>query len=191
MSAGTRRQPSTIAAVATQSERRTETRRSVVAAAIQLFDQSGDASASLEDIATLAGVAKSTVVYHFGSRIGLLQVVARRIFAEAQTTDPGTGEPAEIARDKDAWVAGLLASQTDARARVLHAIDDELTAARSLGDADPAPWLTDALADLGFTEPEIAAMALLQISRRIARGLIDPSEIGDIAKRVVSAFDEL
>ena len=173
--------------MATQSERRTETRRSVVAAAIQLFDESGDTSASLEDIATLAGVAKSTVVYHFESRIGLLQVVARRIFAEARQTEVQPAGDVSTP-DKVAWIAALLTSQTDARAQVLHAIDDELTSARSLGDADPSPWLTEALADLGLREPEIAAMALLQISRRIARGLIDPSEIHDIAKRVTDAF---
>lgn len=181
--------------MATQSERRDQTRRSVVAAAIKLFDESGDTSASLEDIAALAGVAKSTVVYHFESRIGLLQAVARRIFAEAQQArTPRQIGPPETSRDtgddpsQAAWIAALLHSQTDARARVLHSIDDELTAARSLGDADPAPWLTSALASIGLREPEIAAMSLLQLSRRIARGLIDPTEIDTIAKRVAAAY---
>ena len=188
MTARARRQPPTIAAVATQSERRDQTRRSVVAAAIKLFDGSGDTSASLEDIAALAGVAKSTVVYHFESRIGLLQVVARRIFAEAQQGRDADESGPGAEPDPVAWIAALLRSQTDARARVLHAIDDELTSARSLGDADPAPWLTAALAGVGLSEPEIATMSLLQVSRRIARGLIDPSEIDDIAKRVAAAF---
>jgi AcrR family transcriptional regulator len=61
---GTRRYSSF---VATQLERRTETRLAIVDAALSLFLEADGIDASIDAVAERAGVAKSTVIYHFRS----------------------------------------------------------------------------------------------------------------------------
>ena len=68
--------------MATQLERRTETRQTIVDAALSIFLEEDSIDASLDAVAQRAGVAKSTVVYHFRNRVGLLDAVANRLYHE-------------------------------------------------------------------------------------------------------------
>lgn len=59
----------------TQEERRTETRRLVVDAAIQLIGQRGSRSVTLAEVGEAAGHSRGIVYHHFGSRERLLEAV--------------------------------------------------------------------------------------------------------------------
>jgi AcrR family transcriptional regulator len=56
-----------------------ETRERIVAAATELFGQSGFYNVSLDDVARAAGVARATVYYQFESKSGLLDAVVASI----------------------------------------------------------------------------------------------------------------
>lgn len=58
---------------------RTGVRESVLATASALLDETGAAGFTTKAVAARAGVAESSIFYHFGDRLGLLQEV---IFAE-------------------------------------------------------------------------------------------------------------
>jgi TetR/AcrR family transcriptional regulator len=62
-----------------------ETRNRLLCCAVQIFDRKGYASASVREIAELAGVAKPALYYYFGSKEGVLVAIleeAAREFAE-------------------------------------------------------------------------------------------------------------
>ena len=72
----------------TQQERRAETERRVLDAAMTLIAQRGSRSVSLADVGRLAGYSSGIVSHHFGGRHQLLAAVVRR----AQQFDvPTTG----------------------------------------------------------------------------------------------------
>lgn len=56
-----------------------DTRDRIIAAARELFGQSGFYSVSLDDVAKTAGVARATVYYQFESKSGLLDAVVAAI----------------------------------------------------------------------------------------------------------------
>lgn len=57
---------------------RTGVRESVIEHAQRLLAESGVARLSTKEIATRAGVAESSIFYHFGDRMGLLQAVIQQ-----------------------------------------------------------------------------------------------------------------
>ena len=61
------------------SERTGETREKILNAAIRLFSRRGYRGTSVADIATDAGVAKSAVFWHFGTKNGLLDTLAGKL----------------------------------------------------------------------------------------------------------------
>ena len=54
---------------------RERTRREIVQQAMTLFQQTGYAATSLQDIATAAGCSKATVLYHFNGKAAVLAAV--------------------------------------------------------------------------------------------------------------------
>ncbi len=160
-----------------QSQRAHTTRSAVMESAIRAFSARGDLGASLEEIAASAGVAKSTILYHFGSQRGLLRAVAVRIMEETEARIERNAQPG----DPVAWAQAMLEEQTTPTARVLHLIGDTLASQHSLGQVDPLPYLVDRVASMSpHGDPRVIAAALLQFARSLAYGLTDPAEIGDL-----------
>ncbi|WP_441947123.1 TetR/AcrR family transcriptional regulator [Nocardia sp. 2TAF39] len=56
----------------------TGVREAVIAAAQQILTEAGVARLSTKEVAKRAGVAESSIFYHFGDRIGLLQAVVQQ-----------------------------------------------------------------------------------------------------------------
>ena len=166
--------------MATQAERRQTTRDAVVEAAIAAFTEAGGIEVGLDEIAGRAGVAKSTVLYHFGSRAAVLRSVAVRLFTaqEAQLGPLDAGAAA--------WVAALLRLQLGADARLLNQVGDELALAGELGGADPVAYLTSRLGGVGVDgDARVVASAIVQFSRQLAYGMIDGDEIDPIVAALV------
>ncbi|WP_194852858.1 TetR/AcrR family transcriptional regulator [Nocardia sp. SYP-A9097] len=81
---------------------RTGVRESVIDQAWQLLDESGAARLSTKEIAKRAGVAESSIFYHFGDRMGLLQAVIQQqlrplkdLLAD-RSDSPATDLPADL-----------------------------------------------------------------------------------------------
>ncbi|MVU79951.1 TetR family transcriptional regulator [Nocardia sp. ET3-3] len=96
--------------MATRSRGRPSTgvREAVIASAQQVLAESGIARLSTKEIATRAGVAESSIFYHFGDRMSLLQAVIQhqlRPFKEMLADEP--------ARDLRGELASLLATLED------------------------------------------------------------------------------
>jgi AcrR family transcriptional regulator len=72
----------------TQGQRRDETERRVIAAAMTLFAEKGSRSVSLADVGRLAGYSDGIVSHHFGSKQRLLAAVVE----QAQQFDVPTAE---------------------------------------------------------------------------------------------------
>lgn len=157
--------------MATQAERRESTRSAVIDAAIDAFVEAGGVEVGLDEIAQRAGVAKSTVLYHFGSRSAVLRSVAVRLFAAQEVHLGAFGDPAD-------WVDRLLRLQISSEARLLHRVGDELAAAGELGAADPVEYLARRLDDVGVGgDARVLAAAIVQLSRQVAYGQMSESEI--------------
>ncbi|NKY51751.1 TetR/AcrR family transcriptional regulator [Nocardia vermiculata] len=76
-------------------------REAVIAAAQQILTDRGVARLSTKEIATRAGVAESSIFYHFGDRTGLLHAVIREHLRPLQEmlTDPTGGETCDLRTD--------------------------------------------------------------------------------------------
>ena len=61
--------------VATQTERRTETRARLLEAAAELFAERGIEASSIDAVAALAGRTSGAVYDHFGNKDGLLRAL--------------------------------------------------------------------------------------------------------------------
>lgn len=161
--------------MATQLERRTETQQAIVEAALELFLADDRIDASLDAVAEGAGVAKSTVLYHFGSRLGLLEAVAEHLSKEMGARlapfDQYTSAPA--------FVRAFLRDGRSPRVRVFQMVGDHLLYAREgrpIGRG--LERLMEALGLLGVTERSLViAAATLTMLREVTFGGIDDETI--------------
>lgn len=64
-----------------QSERREATREAILVAAASLFGENGFAGTTIDEIATMAGVAKGAVYHHFSSKELIFEAVLQRTSA--------------------------------------------------------------------------------------------------------------
>lgn len=166
--------------MATQTERTRTTKAAIVSAATASFVEAGSIDVSLESIADRAGVAKSTALYHFDSRTGILQAVAINLFRDLV-------QRVEDSADQDlvTWATHILGEQTDPSAVVLHRIGDELLQHGELGETDPIVPLADRLRAGGMGDSAgLLATAMFQYAREIAYGHRNPADIGNLLNQL-------
>jgi AcrR family transcriptional regulator len=72
----------TVPTVSVRAAQKEQTRERVLLAALELLAASRTLDVRLEDVATQAKVAKGTVLFHFGSRNGLLHELVQRLYDE-------------------------------------------------------------------------------------------------------------
>ena len=175
--------------MATQPERREQTRQALLDAAARLFAERGVSDSSVDAIAEAAGRTSGALYDHFGSKDGLLFAllegwvddVAAVIMAELTTTstlpeqmaalwrniaDPAVGDGRWIALEHELW--SYAARHEPARERLAERYRAAWTGIER-GDAD---WSEHTLAGIG---PAVIGLLLgLEMMRRI-----DPSAVPD------------
>lgn len=67
-------------------------RDEIIAAALEVFSSKGYEQGRLEDVAKLSGVGKSAVLYHFGSKLGLVASVVIEHCLPAIPVGSGAGD---------------------------------------------------------------------------------------------------
>ncbi|MDX2233575.1 MAG: helix-turn-helix domain-containing protein [Hyphomonadaceae bacterium] len=155
--------------MASQSERRQETRARLIAAARACFVEDGYDAAALDRIVVLAGVSKGALYHHFASKQDLFAAVFEAVSRETIARAGATRARTAFARLMVAACAWLEAVETpDARAIMLEEAPRALGArrAREIEDANAHAAMraaVDAVVRAGegaCADPDLAARLL-------------------------------
>lgn len=132
----------------------------------------------LEEIATAAGVAKSTVLYHFGSRAGLLRALLRELSDEQLRSLSSAGAPGTVT-----WVTALVRNQGTDDGRLLFRLGDELVSSGQLDEADPRPVLT-AVFETRIVEGDarLVTAAVLELCRQRVHDHLDDETAAELVE---------
>lgn len=166
--------------MATRSRGRPSTgvREAVIASAQQVLAESGIARLSTKEIATRAGVAESSIFYHFGDRMGLLQAVIQHqlrpfkdLLADTPVTDLRTDLTALLETLEDFFRSALpvmAAVQSDAE---LRAVYQERSRDLDLGPHRAVDGVVAYLSARGVAAEDLRAPALLLVGAAHQRAL--------------------
>ena len=160
----------------TQQERRDATQAAILAAAVAEYSAAGHALVSVEAIANRAGVAKSTLLYHFGSRDELLQSVVVELVTSMESAIAGRG-----LNDVESWTVAVLETQHSTVGRLLFGIGDDLATRGALESGDPLPYLVGRLRDYSVGNAEVIGAAMLQFGRELACGRAGLADVATFA----------
>ena len=100
----------------TQQERRAETERRVLDAALELIATGGSASMSLGRVGELAGYSRGIVNHHFGSKDELLRCAARYAQTAMPSPDPSLTGLERLLALVDIYIGHVVALETSSRA---------------------------------------------------------------------------
>ena len=117
----------------TQAERRAETERRVLQAAIELVDEHGVGSLTLAAVGTRAGYSRGIVTHHFGSRRALMETLARSLQDLVPAAPTGRPGVERVIAQIDLYLQALQDSPRDAR------VFSMLWAEAAAGDPDLRP----------------------------------------------------
>ena len=125
----------------TQAERRAETERRVLEAAIELIDEQGVGALTLAAVGTRAGYSRGIVTHHFGSRRALMEALARSLQDLVPAAPAGLPGIDRVIAQIDLYLQALQDSPRDAR------VFSMLWAEAAAGDPDLRPVFADRDAD--------------------------------------------
>ncbi|MFT7219298.1 MAG: AcrR family transcriptional regulator [Candidatus Azotimanducaceae bacterium] len=163
--------------LATQEERRRNTRQAIVESAFTAYAKQGSPEVALESIAEDAGVTKGTIHYHFRNRSGLMRAVAVSVFQEIEARINLNEEP-ESDNKATRYLTAMLTEQATPAGRVLFTIGDELARTGDLQEIDPFVYLGSKLQEFGLQKrSDLIAAAVTQYARQLAYGLAPASAI--------------
>lgn len=169
--------------------RKAATRAAVLQAAIKVFAEGSVVNTPVEEVTKEAGVSKATLFFHFGSRIELLEEIAKELFRYGVDA---IWHPAEAGVVP--FIRAYLATQRVPETRLLWEIGDVLTVAGRPGpDVAYAEAIDEVKTRLGddgvaneMREPlaRIVAAALLHVGRRAAFEQADDQEMERLVEDV-------
>ncbi|WP_433563826.1 TetR/AcrR family transcriptional regulator [Nocardia sp. CA-151230] len=153
-------------------------REAVIANAQQVLAESGLARLSTKEIAARAGVAESSIFYHFGDRMGLLQAVIQHqlrplkdLLADAPAADLRTALRSLLATLEEFFVSALpvmAAVQSDAE---LGAVYRERSRDLDLGPHRAVDAVVAYLSARGVEAADLRTAALLLVGAAHQRAL--------------------
>ncbi|MEU6579848.1 TetR/AcrR family transcriptional regulator [Nocardia sp. NPDC046763] len=156
----------------------TGVREAVITNAQQVLAESGLARLSTKEIAARAGVAESSIFYHFGDRMGLLQAVIQHqlrplkdLLADAPTADLPTALRSLLATLEEFFVSALpvmAAVQSDAE---LGAVYRERSRDLDLGPHRAVDAVVAYLSARGVEAADLRTAALLLVGAAHQRAL--------------------
>ena len=100
----------------TQQERRADTERRVLDAALELIAAGGSRSMSLSRVGELAGYSRGIVNHHFGSKDELLRRAARHAQAAVPAPDPGLRGLERLLALVDTYIGYIIELETAGKA---------------------------------------------------------------------------
>ena len=121
----------------TQAERRAETERRVLEAAVTLVDEQGVGALTLAAVGTRAGYSRGIVTHHFGSRRALMEALARSLQDLVAPAPAGLPGIDRVIAQIDLYLQALQDSPRDAR------VFSMLWAEAAAGDPDLRPVFAD------------------------------------------------
>ncbi|MGW4356467.1 TetR/AcrR family transcriptional regulator [Nocardia sp. NPDC004582] len=169
----------------------TGVREAVIAAAQRVLAESGLARLSTKEIAARAGVAESSIFYHFGDRMGLLQAVIqdrlrpfKDLLADTPVTDLRTDLTALLVTLEEFFVSALpvmAAVQSDAE---LRAVYRERSRDLDLGPHRAVDGVVAHLSARGVVAGDLRTPALLLVGaahqRALQRQLSPPDALAEL-----------
>src|SRR4051794_29635401 len=180
-------------------QRKAQTRERIVAAALDQLGDGGYASATVQAVATRAGVATGSVYRHFPSKSDLFAEVFRRasqremdVFADA-TADDGRTAGDRIAAATEAFARRALAAPTRAYALIAEPVDPAVEAERLVfrrGYRDVLVEVLEQGVERGEFEPhdkETTAAALVGAIGETLVGPLAADRNGDVSPSLVAA----
>src|SRR3954454_21213069 len=178
-------------------QRKAQTRERIVVAAMDQLADGGYASATVQSVATRAGVATGTVYRHFPSKSDLFAEVFRRasqremdVFAEA-TADDGRSASERIAAATEAFARRALRRPTRAYALIAEPVDPAVEAERLIFRRGYRDVLVDVLSqgvergELELHDKETTAAALVGAIGEALVGPLAKDSNGDIVSALV------
>ena len=185
----------------TQQQRRADTERRVLDAAIELIARSGSRAVSLAEVGRVAGYSRGIVHHHFGSRAKLLEAVVR----DAQQFDvPDVGETglARICALTSTYVSTMNERGATGRAFLLlwsEAVGGDPVLVPLFAERDA--WFRGLLAEHLRTgiedgtvrrdvDPESVALALVGLVRGVAMQVMS-SAVDATAERLAAQVTDL
>jgi AcrR family transcriptional regulator len=164
-------------------QRKAEARERIVSAALDQLAEGGYSSASVQTVATRAGVATGTVYRHFQSKSELFAEVFRRasqreidVFADA-TADDGRSATERIAAATEAFARRALAAPTRAYALIAEPVDPVVEAERLIfrrGYRDVLVRVLDQGVERGELEPHDKETTAAALVGAIGEALVGP-----------------
>ena len=121
----------------TQAERRAETERRVLQAAVELVDEQGVGALTLAAVGTRAGYSRGIVTHHFGNRRALMEALARSLQDLVPAAPAGLPGIDRVIAQIDLYLRTLQDSPRDAR------VFSMLWAEAAAGDPDLRPVFAD------------------------------------------------
>ena len=159
-----------------------ESREALLAKVIDAAAAGGLADRSLREIAAAAGTSHRMLLYHFGSREGLLTAIVTAMEAEqrAAMAELAGGSPREL-------MTGLWARVSSPELRPFVRLFFEVSALTTR-DSLTAPWLDDATAVAGRMGVE-TDRAALRLGVAVSRGLLLDLLAGAPKEEVDEAYE--
>jgi AcrR family transcriptional regulator len=173
-----------------RAQQKAETRRRLLDAATEVFLETAPMTASLDEVATRAGVSRPTLFFHFGSRSELMVELLRYHLADfrsrAKAFHPGEIRP---------FVEAYLRSQRSPTVRLVWRLVDlvylEHAEEGDIGYWDLVAELEERVMDVaGLTRDEahpraiVVANAMMHVARRAAHDQATEAEIEEFVDAV-------
>lgn len=169
--------------------RKAATRANVLQASVKVFTEGSVVNTPLDEVAKEAGVSKATLFFHFGSRIELLEAVAKELFRYGVDTVWQPSQPGLAP-----FLHDYLAAQRVPETRLLWEIGDVLTVAGRPGPDFAYDFTMEEIekrlndedidGEMRILLARMITAAVLHVARRAAFGLADDEELERLAMDV-------
>jgi AcrR family transcriptional regulator len=177
-------------ALTKRAQQKAETRRRLLEAATEVFLESAPMTASLDEVATRAGVSRPTLFFHFGSRAELMVELLRYHLAgfrtRAKAFHPGEFRP---------FVEAYLRAQSSPTVRLVWRLVDlvylEHAEEGDIGYRDLVAELEERVAGVAGLAPDearqravVVANAVMHVARRAAHDQATEAEVEEFVDAV-------
>lgn len=167
-----------------RERQREETRRAILASALEVFAEKGFEGAAMREIAARAGVNHAMLAYYFATKDGLWRAAADFLFKRfgEEVSFAARRIEAEFGGDTRAWAEGCIRDYVRYCAR--HPEHARLLIQETVREGDRLTWLSERYGRLHRRGAEVF------VQRLIAAGIIPAVEVAPLIYIVVGAAQQ-